>query len=260
MKKALLAISMFLLIGVSVVLSGCFPKPHNYVDSVTLNKTELTLTLGETFELIPTINPADAEDIDTLEWESENSNIVSVENGIVTAVALGEVEIYVYVGKANAHCKVTVVDKVYQVAGKSFVIEDLQYEFTADCTVNDDQREYLINNRQSRLNTYKSTNYQAMTLTFNLDGTFTKKYYLSNAYWTVYGTYQQNDGSISLSVTRTTYRDNQTGTPTEEIEYPFENTDAWSATTLGNKVTLTIDNNGYAGKGVNVIHIMTLAD
>lgn len=57
---------------------------------VTLNQKEATIDLGETLQLSAVVNPTGT----TLVWQSSNPNIATVsENGLVTAVGLGECDI-----------------------------------------------------------------------------------------------------------------------------------------------------------------------
>ena len=77
--------------------------------SITLDKTEETLEIGESFTLTATINPPDAED-GKVEWSSD-SDCVSVKDGVVTAVKKGEATVTASVGAVSATCKVTVIGK-----------------------------------------------------------------------------------------------------------------------------------------------------
>lgn len=77
------------------------------VESVVLNKQQLVLEQGETFELKAYTYPADVEC--KLIWESSDTSIVSVDqNGLVTALASGEAEVIVTAGTASATCSVKV--------------------------------------------------------------------------------------------------------------------------------------------------------
>ncbi len=77
------------------------------VASVRLNKTSLELYPGDVFELIATVYPEEAED-KTITWSSSDTDIVTVENGVVTAVAIGTATINAQAGNYMAECKVTV--------------------------------------------------------------------------------------------------------------------------------------------------------
>jgi len=80
------------------------------VTGVSLDKTTLTLNVGETETLTATIAPADATNKDVM-WESEQPAIVTVEDGVVTAVAGGIVTITVVSTESGetATCTVTVI-------------------------------------------------------------------------------------------------------------------------------------------------------
>ena len=81
-----------------------------FVTGVTLNLSVSTLEIGGTLELIPTIEPEDADDL-TVNWTSSNSTVATVNNnGIVTAISPGTATITVTTqdGEFTANCVVTV--------------------------------------------------------------------------------------------------------------------------------------------------------
>jgi uncharacterized protein YjdB len=81
------------------------------VDSITLNKTALTLERGETEQLTASIIPEDASD-KSVQWMSINESVATVSaDGIVTAVSQGVSTITVTTtdGGHLATCEVTVV-------------------------------------------------------------------------------------------------------------------------------------------------------
>ena len=64
------------------------------VQSVEITQDDLTLSVGETYELTFTINPADATSQD-VQWSSNANEVVTVdENGIVTAISKGVATVY----------------------------------------------------------------------------------------------------------------------------------------------------------------------
>ena len=77
------------------------------IESITLNKTELSLTKGQSETLIATIIPSDATE-SAVKWETTNSHIASVENGKVTAIGGGRATITAKAGDKVAFCIVTV--------------------------------------------------------------------------------------------------------------------------------------------------------
>ena len=83
------------------------------VTKVELNKTSLTLNVGDEETLIPTITPDNATN-KNVTWSSDNENVATVENGKVTAVGAGEATITVTTedGSFTAICTIT-VEKPY---------------------------------------------------------------------------------------------------------------------------------------------------
>ncbi len=80
------------------------------VESVKMSKKNVDLTVGDTFTLSTKISPKKAT-IQTVKWFSENESIATVnENGVVTAVAEGNVIVYALTddGYFRSTCEVTV--------------------------------------------------------------------------------------------------------------------------------------------------------
>ena len=84
-------------------------SPAVPVEGVTLDKTELELTVGSSATLQETVTPDNATD-KSVTWESSDDAIATVENGTVTAVAAGSATITVKTvdGEKTASCAVTV--------------------------------------------------------------------------------------------------------------------------------------------------------
>ena len=80
------------------------------VTGVSLSQTELTLEKGAKATLVATVVPADATN-KNVSWRSDNAGIVTVENGVVTAVAEGQTTVRIFTEEGNftTECKVTVV-------------------------------------------------------------------------------------------------------------------------------------------------------
>ena len=77
-------------------------------EKITLDKTNITLQVGEEEDLIPTITPNEAFD-KTVEWASSNPSIATITEGRVSALKEGKVNITVKTsnGKSTT-CKVTI--------------------------------------------------------------------------------------------------------------------------------------------------------
>lgn len=83
------------------------------VNKVSLDKTELDLTVGDTQTLAATITPDDANN-KNVSWSSDKPSVATVDkNGKVTAVAAGKANITVKTadGEKTANCVVTVTAK-----------------------------------------------------------------------------------------------------------------------------------------------------
>lgn len=79
------------------------------VESITLNKTQLSLVKGATETLTATVLPTTATD-KTVIWESGDTAVATVKDGIVTAVAAGNATITAKAGEKTATCAVTVTN------------------------------------------------------------------------------------------------------------------------------------------------------
>lgn len=82
------------------------------VESVSLNKNELSIKQGDTFELIAGFTPINATN-KTITWSSSNHSIATVTNGIVKGIANGNCVITATSnnGKSSS-CNVTVAEEV----------------------------------------------------------------------------------------------------------------------------------------------------
>ena len=102
-------------------------NPAVPVQSVSLDKTTLSLNVGDNATLVATVLPENADD-KTVTWSSSNTAVATVDaNGKVTAVAAGEAVITVTTtdGAKTATCTVTVTaDKDPNQAGDPIEIEE----------------------------------------------------------------------------------------------------------------------------------------
>jgi len=97
---------LFLLVAtVSVLFVACnenedtpyVPDTPNLpiaVESVTLNQTSASLIVGDTLRLVASVHPANATN-DTVTWQSSDTTVAIVENGLITALWYGETTITV---------------------------------------------------------------------------------------------------------------------------------------------------------------------
>lgn len=84
-------------------LDGSIP-----VSSISLNKTELAMNVGDSETLTATVKPDDATD-KTVTWKSSNASVATVdENGKVTAIKGGSATITATAGEKSASCSVSI--------------------------------------------------------------------------------------------------------------------------------------------------------
>lgn len=96
-----------LIIRAQYTVNGVTPVVHP--ESVTLDKTEVSIVEGQTETLTATVMPVNAED-KSITWSTNNPAVATVANGIITAVAPGNATITVTTidGGLTATCAVTV--------------------------------------------------------------------------------------------------------------------------------------------------------
>ena len=119
-----------------VAFSSCkenTPEVKKEVTGVTLSETTKTIKIGEEFTLTATVAPADAAD-KTVMWTSDDSNVATVDEGKVTAVAAGTANITVTTkdGGKTATCAVT-VSKREPVSRNAILLEDFTGTWCGPC-------------------------------------------------------------------------------------------------------------------------------
>lgn len=98
-----------------LALVGCTEKETQVeVSSVSLNTATIEMVEGETFSLVATVLPKDAE-YDGVIWASSNASVASVNSGTVTAIKEGTATITASAGGKSAICSVKVSSKIVAV-------------------------------------------------------------------------------------------------------------------------------------------------
>lgn len=96
------------------------------VESISLDKTTLNLTEGESANLTATITPGNTTD-KTVTWSTSNASVATVDqSGKVTAVAPGTATVTAKAGDKEATCQVTVAKAVIPVSSVTLDITDMK--------------------------------------------------------------------------------------------------------------------------------------
>ena len=93
------------------------------VESVSLDRTELSMEVNETVTLTSTVSPADATDR-TVDWTVADPDIVSVQDGQVTAHKEGSTVVTASAGGKSASCTVTVSAPSSDIPVESVVLSE----------------------------------------------------------------------------------------------------------------------------------------
>jgi uncharacterized protein YjdB len=110
------------------------------VKGLTLDETSVVLTLGETIQL-------EASTRSSVKWSTEDKKIAAVNNGLVTAMGVGTVNIKAQSGTASAVCKVTVykpAEKVKLVIDSDALVAGDPFTATANISPVDATYQSLI--------------------------------------------------------------------------------------------------------------------
>ena len=106
---------------------------------IVLDKTEIEMFVGETETLTATIDPADAT-FAPVHWFSYDYDVVTVENGVLEAIAVGTAEVEASIGDVKVKATVTVIEEEVVVEHTvSFFLggeDDVEGDFP-DLTVDD---------------------------------------------------------------------------------------------------------------------------
>ena len=163
------------------------PGPEEiHVEKVELNLQDISLEIGETATLVAVITPNDATN-KNVTWTSEDENIASVNNGVVTAIGPGETTITVTTedGQKTATCKITVTEEEEE------LISTISYDYTeltnqnVTATITFNKEDVTITNNEGN-NEY----------VFEENGTFTFEY-------------MDSEGNASQNIARVTWIDKE---------------------------------------------------
>lgn len=144
MKKIkIILLSLLCLMAFSLV--GCKEKDDslNIQHSISLNRSEIVMDVGDEFTLVAVCGDA------TVLFETDDSNVVTVDkNGKMIAVGEGETFVTAIAEGQNRSCKVTVISPEYELvldkADKIIVAKNSLIEITATLLRNGEEKQTEI--------------------------------------------------------------------------------------------------------------------
>ncbi len=80
------------------------------LESISLNKTQISMFNGDTQKLSVSFNPSNTTDSKNVAWSSSDTSVATVKDGQITAIGKGTATITAKVGSHSASCKVTVTN------------------------------------------------------------------------------------------------------------------------------------------------------
>ena len=84
--------------------------PFIPVSSIAVEPSSIRIPVGRTFELSVTVDPDDATD-KTVIWKSDNTDVATVEDGIITTIGEGFATVTAIAGEKQASCLLTVIEQ-----------------------------------------------------------------------------------------------------------------------------------------------------
>ena len=169
------------------VLPNEEPEPEEiHVQEVSLNLQSISLEIGEKATLVAVITPNDATNKNVI-WTSEDENIATVDNGVVTAIGPGETTITVITedGEKTATCSITVTEE------EEPLISTISYDYT-DLTNQNVTATITFNRDDVTITNNDGSN----VYVFEENGTFTFEYI-------------DSEGNVSQNVARVTWIDKE---------------------------------------------------
>ena len=215
------------------------------VESVTLNKTALTLSEGDSETLTATVNPDNATDT-TVTWSSSKTSVATVDNGKITAIAEGTATITAKAGEKTASCTVTVKKKEIPVSSISISYESLTLEVGTQkmltATVAPDNATYKTVNWASS-NTSVATVDANGRITAIKAGTTTITAKAGDKSASCIVTVTQPVTSVTLNTSSLILRENETAQLIATVG-PQDATDKTVTWTSSNPAIVSVDGNG----------------
>lgn len=132
--------------------------PVPVLEELVLDKESVTLDVGDQYTFEVKLLPEDVQDV-VLTWTSSDPEVVSVEEGTVTALAYGEATVEVRSGDIAASCQVIVDDGVVDVESVTLNATELELilgeNYQLEATVEPADAEYTLTWKSSNIDVIK---------------------------------------------------------------------------------------------------------
>jgi hypothetical protein len=119
--KRYLNLIVSLLISSALMIVSCQDEEETVEANISLSESLLTMVLGTSETLMATVTPAGVE----VKWSSSNVDVVTVNNGVVTTVGIGNAIINVTADKSRALCEVVVIEEAINATAVSLDTTDM---------------------------------------------------------------------------------------------------------------------------------------
>lgn len=213
------------------------------VSSISLNQTSLKLIVGESYQLTATVSPNDASDM-SIHWSSSDNTVAIVKDGVVTAIARGEVDIKAIAGEKSALCHI----QVEQVDAVDMGLSVLWGRYNLGATYPEAAGDYYAWGELEPKSSYSWVNYRFRTYGDTYENTKYSKYVTDTQYGNVdYKTELEEVDDAARQTLGLKWR-----IPTyEEFQELFENsTSSWCTINSVKGVKFTSNKPGYTDRWV----------
>lgn len=132
MKKIVFFLLVLLTFALAFSLVGCDGDGDSTAPKVTINRTFVNMTVGDTYKLVSTVTPQEYADSQII-WSVGNGNVVSCRGGELRALSVGKTTVTASVEGTDAYfsCNVEVkekLDNMYVVEGEVNELQTNKFE------------------------------------------------------------------------------------------------------------------------------------
>lgn len=135
------------------------------ITDITLDCESTTMPVGDTLQLSAKVSPEDTKYPVNIDWSSSDNTVVTVENGLVTAVGTGKAVVSASLGNYSVNCTVTVREWEYSFRVTPADAVVYLYDAQSD-RVQPSEGKYIVSAGEQYSYTVCKKGYQAQQQTF----------------------------------------------------------------------------------------------